>query len=51
MLTLLSKLRRRFAQRLADWRLERDARFLAHVAQARQSLRDGRGIRLEDLEP
>jgi prevent-host-death family protein len=32
-----------------DYRLEHDPRFLARIAQARQSLRDGRGIRIEDL--
>ena len=33
-----------------DYRLEHDARFLRRVEQARSSLRDGRGTRLEDLE-
>ena len=32
-----------------DYRLENDPRFLRRVAQARRSLRAGRGIRLEDL--
>ena len=32
-----------------DYRLENDPRFLRHVAQARKSLRAGRGVRLEDL--
>lgn len=32
-----------------DFRLENDPRFLARVAQARQSLRAGKGIRLEDI--
>jgi hypothetical protein len=31
-------------------RLERDPRFLRRVEQARNSLRAGRGIRLEDVE-
>jgi prevent-host-death family protein len=34
-----------------DYRLEHDERFLARVAQARQSLREGKGVRLEDLGP
>jgi prevent-host-death family protein len=36
-----------------DYRLENDPRFLRRIAQARQSLRAGRGIRIEDaaLEP
>jgi len=32
-----------------DYRLEHDPRFLARVAVARESLRAGRGIRIEDL--
>ncbi|HFD39426.1 MAG TPA: type II toxin-antitoxin system Phd/YefM family antitoxin [Anaerolineae bacterium] len=32
-----------------DYLLENDPRFLARVAAARQSLREGRGVRLEDL--
>ena len=32
-----------------DYRLEHDARFLARVASARESLKRGRGIRIEDL--
>lgn len=32
-----------------DYRIEGDPRFLSRVAEARQSLRDGRGVRLEDL--
>ena len=32
-----------------DYRLENDPRFLRRVAQARKSLRAGRGVRLEDL--
>jgi prevent-host-death family protein len=33
-----------------DYRLEQDARFLRRVEQARNSLRAGRGIKLEDIE-
>jgi uncharacterized protein (DUF433 family) len=33
-----------------DHRLENDPRFLDRVAQARASLRAGRGVRLEDVE-
>ena len=33
-----------------DYRLENDPRFLDRIAQARTSLRAGRGVRLEDLE-
>jgi prevent-host-death family protein len=33
-----------------EYRLEHDARFLRRIEQARNSLRAGRGIRLEDLE-
>lgn len=32
-----------------DYRLENDPRFLARVAAARQSLREGKGVRIEDL--
>ena len=32
-----------------DYRLENDPRFLKRIASARQSLRDGRGVRLEDI--
>jgi hypothetical protein len=32
-----------------DYRLEHDPRFLARIAAARRSLREGRGIRLEEL--
>ena len=32
-----------------DYRLENDPRFLKRVEQARESLRSGRGIRLEDI--
>jgi hypothetical protein len=31
-------------------RLESDPRFLARIERARQSLRAGRGVRLEDVE-
>jgi hypothetical protein len=34
-----------------DDHLENDPRFLRRIEQARRSLRGGRGIRLEDLEP
>ena len=34
-----------------DYRLESDPRFLRRIEQARESLRRGRGTRLEDLEP
>jgi prevent-host-death family protein len=33
-----------------EYRLERDPRFLRRVEQARDSLRAGRGVRLEDIE-
>ncbi len=32
-----------------DYRLENDPRFLERIAQARQSLRRGEGVRLEEL--
>jgi len=32
-----------------DYKLEHDPRFLARVAAARKSLREGNGIRIEDL--
>jgi len=32
-----------------DYRLENDARFLERISSARKSLREGKGIRLEDL--
>ena len=32
-----------------DYKLEHDARFLKRIAQARESLQAGRGIKLEDL--
>jgi hypothetical protein len=34
-----------------EHRLEDDPRFLRRIEQARSSLRAGRGVRLEDLEP
>ena len=34
-----------------DYRLEHDPRFLARIARARASLQEGRGVRLEDLDP
>ena len=33
-----------------DYRLENDPRFLLRIEQARNSLRAGRGVRLEDFE-
>jgi hypothetical protein len=33
-----------------DYRLENDPRFLRRIAEARKSLRAGKGIRLEDIE-
>ena len=33
-----------------DFRLENDPRFLARVQTAREKIRKGRGVRLEDLE-
>jgi len=33
-----------------DYRLEHDPRFLRRVARARQSLRTGKGVKLEDLD-
>jgi prevent-host-death family protein len=33
-----------------DYRLEHDARFRRRIEQARNSLRAGRGVRLEDVE-
>jgi prevent-host-death family protein len=33
-----------------DYKLEHDPRFLARVSRARQSLRDGKGVRFEDLD-
>ena len=33
-----------------DYRLENDPRFLERIEQARQSLRTGKGIKLEDVD-
>jgi prevent-host-death family protein len=33
-----------------DYRLENDARFLARIEKARESLRAGQGVRLEDFK-
>ena len=33
-----------------DYKLENDPRFLARVAAARKNLREGKGVRIEDLE-
>ena len=33
-----------------DYRLEHDPRFLQRIERARQSLRAGRGVKLEDVE-
>ena len=33
-----------------DYRLENDPRFLARIESARRSLRQGRGVRIEDLD-
>lgn len=33
-----------------DYKLEHDARFLRRIAQARESLRAGKGVRLEDVK-
>ncbi len=33
-----------------DYKLEHDPRFLQRIERARQSLRDGKGIRIEELE-
>jgi prevent-host-death family protein len=33
-----------------DYRLEHDPRFLSRIAAARQSLREGKGVRIEDLK-
>jgi prevent-host-death family protein len=34
-----------------EYRLENDPRFLRRIEQARESLRAGHGVRLEDLKP
>jgi prevent-host-death family protein len=33
-----------------DYRLENDPRFLRRIEQARKSLREGHGVRIEDVE-
>jgi prevent-host-death family protein len=33
-----------------DYQLENDPRFLRRIEQARKSLREGRGVRIEDVE-
>ena len=33
-----------------EYRLENDPRFLRRIEQARRSLREGRGVQLEDVE-
>ena len=33
-----------------DYQLENDPRFLRRIEQARSSLREGRGVRIEDVE-
>jgi hypothetical protein len=33
-----------------DYQLESDPRFLRRIEQARNSLREGRGVRIEDVE-
>jgi prevent-host-death family protein len=33
-----------------DYRLENDPRFLRQIERARKSLREGRGVRLEDVK-
>jgi prevent-host-death family protein len=33
-----------------DYQLENDLRFLRRIEQARKSLREGRGVKVEDLE-
>jgi prevent-host-death family protein len=33
-----------------EYRLENDPRFLQRIASARESLRSGRGVRLEDID-
>jgi prevent-host-death family protein len=34
-----------------DYRVENDPRFLARIEEGRRSVREGRGIRLEDVSP
>jgi prevent-host-death family protein len=33
-----------------DYRLEHDPRFVRRIAEARESLREGKGVRIEDLD-
>jgi len=33
-----------------DYRLENDRRFLGRIEQARKSLREGRGVKIEDVD-
>lgn len=40
----------RLVEREFDYQLENDPRFLARIESARQSLRQGRGVRIEDLD-
>lgn len=35
---------------LFDYRLENDSRFLKRIQKSRQSLREGKGIKLDDLD-
>jgi len=35
----------------SDYQLENDPRFQRRIEQARKSLREGRGVRLKDVEP
>ncbi|BAZ12979.1 hypothetical protein NIES4071_48130 [Calothrix sp. NIES-4071] len=35
---------------LFDYQLENNPRFLARIEKARQSLREGKGVKLEDLD-
>jgi hypothetical protein len=42
--------RRRMPKRKKALRLEHDPRFLARIELGRQSLREGKGTRLEDLK-
>jgi hypothetical protein len=46
----MMKRRHRSPKRKKALRLEGDPRFLAHIERARQSLRAGKGTRLEDLK-
>ena len=35
---------------LKNYQIENDPRFLQRIAEARKDLREGRGVRLEDIE-